>query len=116
MGLTVKQRRRVAELTRELHELLGNSLHLDGRPMTFDELEEECIEVGDLLTAGVLERRVAERAIRRQPPSCPKCGRDPVVLPEDEARVLQTDRGEVAWMESAFECRHCRRNFFPSDG
>jgi len=116
MGLSLDQRRRVAELTRELHELLGNSLHPDGRPMTFAELEDECIEAGDLLTAAVLERRVAERAIREEPPCCPECGRDPTALREDEARVLQTDRGEVGWMESAFECRHCRRTFFPSDG
>jgi len=116
MGLTVEQRRRVAELTRELHELLGNSLHPDGRPMTFAELEDECIELGDLLTVGVLERRVTERAIREEPPRCPGCGREPIALTEDEARVLQTDRGEVGWMESAYECRHCRRQFFPSDG
>jgi hypothetical protein len=37
-------------------------------------------------------------------------------LPDDEVRVLQTDRGEVAWMEPTFECRHCRRSFFPSLG
>lgn len=115
MELTVEQRRRVTELTRELHELLGDSLRSDGRPMTFAELEDECIEVGDLLTAAVLQLRVAEGAIREQPPCCPECGRDPIALAEDEARVLQTDRGEVGWMESAFECRHCRRKFFPSD-
>jgi len=116
MGLTVKQRERVTELTRELYALLGDSLHPDGRPMTFAELEDECIEVGDLLTATVLQLRAAEGAIREEPPSCPECGGVPTALAEDEARVLQTDRGEVGWMESAFECRRCRRNFFPSDG
>jgi hypothetical protein len=29
---------------------------------------------------------------------------------------LQTDRGEVAWMEPAYHCRYCRRSFFPSLG
>jgi hypothetical protein len=116
MELTLNQRHRLAELTKELYELLGSSVCADGRPMTFAELEDECIEVGDSLTVAVLQRRVAERAIREQPPCCPECGRDPIPLAEDEARVLQTDRGEVGWLESAYECRHCRRKFFPSDG
>lgn len=116
MDLSTDRRRRVAELTRELYEILGNSLHPDGRPMTFAELEEECIEAGDLLAAGVLQQRVAERPTAEEQPCCPTCGRPCMPLAEDEARVLQTDRGEVGWMESTYECCHCRRQFFPSDG
>lgn len=116
MSLSGEQRRRVADLTRELYEILGNSVHSDGRPMTFSELEDECIEVGDLLTAAVLQQRVAERSIREEASCCPGCGQECTPLGEDEARVLQTDRGEVAWMESAYQCSRCRRNFFPSDG
>ncbi len=116
MNLSVDQRRRLSDLTEELHEILGNSLHPDGRPMTFAELEDECIEVGDLLTATVLQQRVSERSAPEESPCCPSCDRPPSPLADDEARVLQTDRGEVAWMESAYECSHCRRNFFPSDG
>ena len=116
MNLSANQRRRVAELTEELYSILGNSLHPNGRPMTFAELEDECIEIGDVLTAAVLEQRVAERSAPEESPGCPQCGREPISLADDEARVLQTDRGEVGWMESAYECRHCRRSFFPSDG
>jgi hypothetical protein len=116
MNLSAEQRRRVADLTRELYEIFGDSLHPDGRPMTFAELEDECIEVGDLLTTAVLQQRVAERSAPEESPGCPNCGREPIALADDEARVLQTDRGEVGWMESAYECRHCRRAFFPSDG
>lgn len=40
---------------------MGGRVHPDGRPMTFSELGDECIEAGDLLTAGVIERWVAQR-------------------------------------------------------
>lgn len=116
MNLSADQRKRVAELTQELHEIIGDSQHPDGRPMTFAELEDECIEMGDLLAAGVLQERVAERSTSEELPCCPICGRQCVPLADDEARVLQTDRGEVGWMESTCECDRCRRQFFPSDG
>ena len=118
MNLSADQRRRLSDLTKEVYEIIGDSLHPDGRPMTFAELEDECLEVGDLLTAAVLQQRVAERSVPEDEelPCCPSCGRQPTPLADDEARVLQTDRGEVAWLESAYECCHCRRKFFPSDG
>ena len=116
MNLSADQRKRVAELTKELYEIIGDSLHPDGRPMTFAELEDECIEMGDLLSAAVLQERVAERSTPEELPSCPICSRQCAPLADDEARVLQTDRGEVGWMESTFACDRCRRQFFPSDG
>ena len=116
MNLSDNQRRRVAELTAELYEIIGNSLHPDGRPMTFAELEDECIQMGDLLALAVLQQRVAERSAREELACCPSCGRQCTPLADDEARVLQTDRGEVGWIESAYECCRCRRQFFPSDG
>ncbi len=116
MNLSADQRRRLTDLTREMYEIIGDSLHPDGRPMTFAELEDECIEMGDLLTAAVLQRRVGERSVTGEAACCPSCGRQCTPLADDEARVLQTDRGEVGWMESTYECSRCRRKFFPSDG
>jgi hypothetical protein len=54
MKLSVTQRERLAEIAREAKEIVGGSLHPDGRAMTFMELEDECIEAGDLMTSAML--------------------------------------------------------------
>ena len=114
MRLSASKRERLKRIAAEVQEILGGCVHPDGRPMTFSELEDECIEAGDLLTAGVLERRVTQRETPQSEGRCPSCQRAGSRLPDDEVRVLQTDRGEVGWMEPAFYCRWCRRSFFPS--
>ena len=113
MKLSAAQRKRLEELAREMQEIVGGCVAEDGRPLTFDELEEECIEAGDYVTARLLQERVAKRAIPAEARCCPGCER-PGQPATDEPRVLQTDRGEVTWMEPTFYCRHCRRAFFPS--
>jgi hypothetical protein len=84
--------------------------------MTFAELEDECIEAGDLFTAAILQQRVNERQPPEHIPCCPTCNRQGELEPDDEPRVLQTDRGEVSWLEPSIYCRYCRRSFFPSLG
>jgi hypothetical protein len=116
MRLSASKRERLKQIGAEVQEILGGCVHPDGRPMTFSELEDECVEAGDPLTAGVIERRVAQREAPQDGCGCPRCQRPGTRLPEDEVRVLQTDRGEVAWMEPTFHCRDCRRSFFPSLG
>jgi len=116
MGLSARQRDRLRQLAHEVQEIVGGCLHADGRPMTFAELEEECIDAGDFLTATLLQQRVAQRQTPEDSRCCPTCQREGTPATDDEARVLQTDRGEVAWMEPAYYCRSCRRSFFPSIG
>lgn len=114
MGLSAAQRERLKEIAREAKEIVGGCQHPDGRAMTFAELEDECIEAGDFLTAAMLQERVGER----EAPGaavCPTCGRVGAECP-NEPRVLETDRGEVSWLEPSFYCRYCRRSFFPSVG
>ena len=113
MELSATQRERLHEIAAEAKEIVGGCLHSDGRPMTFAELEDECIEAGDLITSAMLGQRVTER--QQQQPGCPTCGREGTPGP-DEPRVLQTDRGEVSWLEPTCYCDHCRRSFFPSLG
>ena len=115
MKLSAAQRQRLEEIAREAKEIIGGCLHPDGRPMTFAELEDECIEAGDLLTAAMLQQRVAERQPPKEVPCCPRCD-SPGEVGSDEPRVLQTDRGEVSWIEPTYYCRRCRRSFFPSLG
>ena len=116
MELSVNQRERLREIAAEAKEIVGGCLHSDGRPMTFAELEDECIEVGDLLSSAMLQQRVGEREPLQQPPCCPTCGRQTNLNPDAEPRVLETDRGEVEWLERTYYCGHCRRSFFPSLG
>ena len=115
MDLSMEKRRRLLELVEEAKELLGGCLDQDGRPKTFVELEDECIEVGDLFTAELLGQRVAERNPDGPSACCPSCGREGDRSP-DEPHLLQTDRGEVGWSEPVYYCRDCRRSFFPSLG
>lgn len=115
MELSAKQRCRLREIAREVQEIVGGCLHPDGRPMTFAELEDECIAAGDFLTATLLQERVAEREVPEEVPRCPTCDRQGK-RSSDEPRVLQTDRGEVAWLEPNYYCGYCRRSFFPSLG
>jgi hypothetical protein len=113
MGLSAAQRERLQEMAREAQKIVGGCLDPEDRPMTFAELEDECIEAGDLLTSAMLQGWVRERKALEQAPCCPTCDRPGDSCP-DEPRVLQTDRGEVSWMEPSHYCRNCRRSFFPS--
>ncbi len=113
MGLAAEKRGQLQELVSEARKVFGGCLHPDGRPKTFAELEEECIEIGDLFTAELLLGRVVERAPDAPSACCPTCGRVGERSP-DEPRVLETDRGEIGWKEPAYYCRCCRQSFFPS--
>lgn len=113
MGLSAKKREHVRELVSELQKIAGGCLHPDGRPKTFAEMENECIEIGDLVTNGLLTEQVAKRDADVPSSCCPTCGRVGKRLP-DEPRLIETDRGEVGWNEPAYYCDHCRRSFFPS--
>ena len=97
MGLSAAQRERLQQIASEVKDIVGGCLHADGRPMTFAELEEECIEAGDLLTAAVLQQRVVQR-----PPLSRLSGRRPRL--DDNARIRSCHsmrRSSIFWMSSA---------------
>ena len=71
---------------------------------------------GKALTSQVLQRRVVTGGTTDEAPCCPDCQRPGARLPDDEIRLLQTSRGEVAWSEADGYCRRCRRSFFPAVG
>ena len=74
MGLSASQRARLQSLAREMKEIMGGSLHADDRPMTFAELEDECIEAGDLVTSLALQECVSSREMSGTC-RCPTCDR-----------------------------------------
>ena len=118
MNLSQLQRGRLQELAREAQEILSASPQPGDQPMTFAELEEVSIEAGDIMTAVMMQAEIETRSLVKEsganePPCCPTCEQVGELQAEQEARVLQTDRGEVTWLESTYYCRRCRRSFFP---
>lgn len=116
MGLSAKDRKRMQELGGEIRKIFGGAVRDDGTPKTFDELERESIEVGDSIASAMLEANVRDGEEPSSVCRCPKCNRLGPRCEEEEPRILQTDRGEVSWLEAEYFCRRCRRSFFPSDG
>ena len=51
MELSAVQRDRLAEIATEARKTVGGYLRSDGRPMTFAELDDGCIEAGELMTS-----------------------------------------------------------------
>lgn len=116
MALLAANRKRLRELGGEIREILGGAMREDGTPKTFDELEKDSIDVADVIGMAMLEENVRKGEDPAGTCRCPKCDRLSPRQEDAEPRVLQTDRGEVSWLEADYFCRLCRRSFFPSDG
>ena len=114
MSLSKNQRSRLLELARQAEEVLRESRKRGDRPLTFAELEEASIEAGDFMTAAMMQAEIGKRPSPSEAPCCPTCEQAGELQQDKEPRVLQTDRGEVTWLESAYYCRRCRRSFFPT--
>jgi len=111
---TAELRSRLAQVARELSQ----EIFPEGLPegMTFTELEEAAVEVGDEVSRTLIESRVRTRArsdYEPQAEDCPECGG---ILREGphRTRKLVTTRGQVSWTETTQRCPRCRRAFSPS--
>ena len=116
MALTAEQRRRIAQIAKEMNELTGGWARPDGSPKTFAEIENDTIEATDLLAAESMQ--LAAQGRSEAPPeacSCSLCGRAAMRQADDEPRLVQTDRGEVGWTETTYYCRRCRQALSPSE-
>lgn len=81
---------------------------------TLVDLEELTCQIGDMVTRELTQREVLRRAeaLDADEAECPDCGK---LCPrgQPEPVVLQGLRGEVAYNQPSYFCRHCRRSFFP---
>ena len=114
-----------ASIRREFHERLGQvarelakELYPGGLPRgtKFSELEEIAGTLGDEMARQLIEINVREQADdwpEDELGECPTCGGAARKAP-DEARVLKTTQGDVAWKQRVANCPRCRRAFFPS--
>lgn len=116
MALSAADRKRLRELGGEIRKILGGAMREDGTPKTFDEMEQDSIDVADVIGMSMLEENVRDGEEPAGTCRCPKCDRLSPRKDDAEPRVLQADRGEVSWLEAEYFCRWCRRSFFPSDG
>jgi hypothetical protein len=105
---------RLGQMAREL----AKQLYPEGLPRgtKFSELEDVAGALGDEMARQLIEINVSEQADDwpdEELGECPVCGGAARKAP-DEARVLTTTRGDVAWKERVANCPRCRRAFFPS--
>jgi hypothetical protein len=81
---------------------------------TLVELEQLTCQIGDMVARELTQREVTRRAnaLDVEEALCPDCGK---VCPrgEPEPVVLDGLRGELAYNQPRYFCRHCRRSFFP---
>jgi hypothetical protein len=105
-------RERIEELARQLAEEMGE-IGEDEGDCWLDAIENRAIEIGDALTAAVIQQRA------QQPPvcdeaSCPGCG-ELGRYRGNRQRELISRRGPVNLAEPEYYCPGCRKAFFPSD-
>ena len=97
----------IAQLARERQEELAEA-------GTLLDLETLTVQIGDMVTRELTQLEVTRRAdaLDQAEAKCPDCGR---MCPrgEREPVVLDGLRGELAYSQPKYNCRHCRRSFFP---
>jgi hypothetical protein len=81
---------------------------------TLVDLEELTCQIGDMVTRELTQREVTRRAkaLDVDEARCPDCGKR-CPRGEPEPVVLDGLRGELAYRQPSYFCRHCRRSFFP---
>lgn len=116
MAISSAFRQRLGAVVQEFRHELAGSGHGSLKELRFSELEEGACEIGDGLATALIEAVLAEGAATACEPMacCPHCQRAAPREGEPEPRLVATRRGEVAWPEPKYYCRHCRQAFFPS--
>jgi hypothetical protein len=115
MASTAEQRRRIAEIAKEMNELTGGRSRADGSLKTFAEIENDSIRATDLLAAEMMRVAAGDAPDRPSTCRCDGCGRVALRQADAEPRLVQTDRGEVGWTETTYYCRRCRQALSPSE-
>lgn len=109
--LSDKIRAVVEDLAREHQQELAEA-------GTLVDLEELTCQIGDEVARQLCQHELLGRAglaAEREIAKCPDCG-EPCMIGQPEPTVLQGLRGELAYNQPSYYCRHCRRSFFPVGG
>ena len=109
--LDAKIRAMVEDLAREHQQELAEA-------GTLVDLEELTCQIGDEVARQLCQHELlgrAELAMKEEIAKCPQCG-EPCMAGQPEPTLLEGLRGELAYNEPSYYCRHCRRSFFPDGG
>ena len=82
------------------------------------EIEDLLLDIREVLSAKMLADALARQAAAQATGptayrTCPGC-QQPLLCPETNERIVQTQAGDAAWAEPEGYCDRCRRSFFPS--
>jgi hypothetical protein len=115
MAISSELQTRIKAMASQLRREIFAPSGLPPQGTKFTELEDRACEVGDAMTRALLETTLQEQqaAVPSGPVECGLCGRS-AVEDELEPRLVTTRRGDVAWQERKYYCKHCRKAFFPS--
>jgi hypothetical protein len=109
--LNAKIKAVVGDLAREHQQELAEA-------GTLVDLEELTCQIGDEVARQLCQHELfgrAEQAAKEEIAMCPECG-EPCMAGQPEPALLQGLRGELAYNQPSYYCRHCRRAFFPDGG
>ncbi len=82
----------------------------------FEAIETLAIQLGQQLSAQMIEQAAARQAATHLPAdltTCPACA-GPLQERPPEPRLVTTPTGEALWSEPQRFCDRCRKAFFPS--
>ena len=85
---------------------------------TLVDLEELTCQIGDEVARQLCQHELfgrAKLAMKEEIAKCPECG-EPCMAGQPEPTLLEGLRGELAYNQPSYYCRHCRRSFFPDGG
>jgi hypothetical protein len=103
---------RIEELALQLVVELGEVNGEDG-DCWLDAIENRAIEIGDALTAALVQQRSRDRPVADEA-TCPACGQLGRYRGSRQ-RELISRRGPIRLAEPEYYCPGCRKAFFPSD-
>lgn len=108
--LETKMKAMIESLAREHQQELAEA-------GTLLDLEELTCQMGDMVTRELTQQEVVRRAkaMDTEQAECPDCGAL-CSRGEPEPVVLDGLRGPLVYNQPSYDCRHCRRSFFPAGG
>lgn len=112
MATSQQIRERIEELARQLAVEMGEVDEQEG-DCWLDAIENRAIEIGDALTAALVQHRARDRPVSDEA-ICPGCG-EPGRYRGSRPRALVSRRGPIHLAEPEYYCPGCRKAFFPSD-
>jgi hypothetical protein len=112
MATTQQIRKRIEEMARQLAVEMGEVNEEDG-DCWLDAIENRAIEIGDALTAALVQQRSQDCPVRDEA-TCPACGQLGRYRGSRQ-RDLISRRGPLQLAEPEYYCPACRKAFFPSD-